>query len=341
MIGKDMMKRASMQDVAMAAGVSQATVSYVINRVADARRIPAATQKRVRDACAQLDYRRHGVAAGMARCRTGVVGLLFANLAGEFVNGALRGAQAYLRDKGQQALLCACHDDADVEAADLDALEERRVEGVICFPVWTEERTGHWDRHSRLRDTAIFVGHTPNGIEGDCVRIDDRRAGAEAAQALAADGVTRPVLIRRPGAAPDTIREREAGFLSHWTQAGVSPETLAGDHQDGIADLLVSHADGVGVFAADSSDLVRAMLPLRVGIGPHLIFASIGYSQETVFMHNRWWMAALPHARMGRAAAAHVLHRMGDETVQPEPPVHAHTWRLNLEDMGARAAVPA
>jgi DNA-binding LacI/PurR family transcriptional regulator len=335
-----MSTRASMQDVARLAGVSQATVSYVINGVSDARRIPAATQKRVRDACARLDYRRHGVAAAMARRRTGVVGLVFANLAGDFVNGALRGAQAYLREKGWQALLCACRDDAAVEAADLDALDERRVEGVICFPVWTEERAGHWDRNTRLRETTVFVGHTPNGIAGDCVRIDDRRAGAEAAHTLAADGVTRPVLIRGGGAAPGTIRDREAGFLDHWKQAGTVPEVIHGDDQDTIADLLVSNGDGVGVFAAESSALVQAMLPLRVGIGPRLIFASIGYSQETVFMHNRWWMAAVPHARMGRAAAGRVLHRMGEATEDPAPLVHAHTWRLNLEDIGAGAAAP-
>ena len=68
-----MEKRATMHDVAELAGVSQATVSLVLNGVPNAR-ISKATRRRVEEAADQLGYRRgaaHLVPAGRQR----VIGL--------------------------------------------------------------------------------------------------------------------------------------------------------------------------------------------------------------------------------------------------------------------------
>lgn len=61
-----------MRDVARAAGVSQTTVSFVINGVES--HIPGETKQRVRDAVEGLGYRPNALARGFRRDRTDTIG---------------------------------------------------------------------------------------------------------------------------------------------------------------------------------------------------------------------------------------------------------------------------
>jgi LacI family transcriptional regulator len=84
-------KRATMHEVAELAGVSQATVSLVLNGVPNAR-VSKATRRRVQEAAEQLGYRRgkaHPVPAGRQR----VIGLFIDEVsttpfAAQFIEGA-------------------------------------------------------------------------------------------------------------------------------------------------------------------------------------------------------------------------------------------------------------
>ena len=86
-----MEKRATMHEVAELAGVSQATVSLVLNGVPNAR-VSKATRRRVQDAADQLGYRRgkaHTVPPGRQR----VIGLFIDEVsttpfAAPFIEGA-------------------------------------------------------------------------------------------------------------------------------------------------------------------------------------------------------------------------------------------------------------
>ncbi len=62
-------------DVARLAGVSRATVSYVVNEREDAR-IPEVTARRVREAVRELGYRPSHLARSLRRGRTDIVLLL-------------------------------------------------------------------------------------------------------------------------------------------------------------------------------------------------------------------------------------------------------------------------
>ncbi|MFC4616816.1 LacI family DNA-binding transcriptional regulator [Cellulomonas algicola] len=65
-------RRVTATDVAREAGVSQATVSYVLNNT-PGQTIPAATRQRVQDAVARLGYAPHGAARALRTGRSDVV----------------------------------------------------------------------------------------------------------------------------------------------------------------------------------------------------------------------------------------------------------------------------
>ena len=133
-----MEKRATMQAVADLAGVSQATVSLVLNGVPNAR-VSRATRRRVQEAAEQLGYRRgkaHPVPAGRNR----VIGLFIDEVsttpfAAPFIEGARD--EAALQDV-TVATFCTGNNPALEEAA-LDMLVSQRAIGAIYTTLITRQ----------------------------------------------------------------------------------------------------------------------------------------------------------------------------------------------------------
>ncbi|MGB3336747.1 MAG: LacI family DNA-binding transcriptional regulator [Devosia sp.] len=123
-------KRATMVDVAELAGVSQATVSLVLNGVPNAR-VSKATRRRVIEAAETLSYRR-GKAHPVPEGRKRVIGLMLDEVsttpfAAPFIEGARD--EAALQDV-TVAVFCTRSDPA-LEQAAIDLLVSQKTIGVI------------------------------------------------------------------------------------------------------------------------------------------------------------------------------------------------------------------
>ena len=94
MMSQEKHKRsATMTDLARLAGVSQTTVSFVINNVETAG-IPFETRERVKSAMAELGYRPNAVAQGLRRQRTNTIGFITDEIATTpFAGQIIKGAQ--------------------------------------------------------------------------------------------------------------------------------------------------------------------------------------------------------------------------------------------------------
>ncbi|NQU40689.1 MAG: LacI family DNA-binding transcriptional regulator [Lentisphaerae bacterium] len=310
-----------MADVAAQTGVSQAAVSYVVNGIAAEKRIPEATQQRIEAACHELGYRRDYLATAMATRQTRVIGMLFANALGEFMNGIIKGAQDYLREHDRHVVLCTCDDDPAVEAADLEMLDHRHADGIICFPVPPPHSTDYWKRALDGERPTVFVDVLPLGIDGDCVRIDDAACGKGAAEHLHRAGIEQTVLLQMPGWSAASIEMRQAGFLTGLRQAGLPAARVVdvGDRQ--AIHALLQSQEKLGIFAPVSGWLTHMLRPFIRSVGPigaGVTFASIGRCPEADFVVNSWWVAQQPEKEMGLIAAQQLLHRLEDN--QPAPP---------------------
>lgn len=123
-----MRERATIRDVAALAGVSSATVSYVLNGKGG---VGAATAERVRTAVAELDYRPNAAARSLTTRKTGLVGVVLGNGCGHpgltltFFGQVLEAISRRLPEQGYEALL--------VGPTDLDV--PGRVDGAILVGV--------------------------------------------------------------------------------------------------------------------------------------------------------------------------------------------------------------
>src|SRR5579863_3579997 len=98
--------RVSLKQVAKRAGVSECTVSHVVNSHPKARVGPEARQ-RVLDAVAELGYSPNLFARSLGRRRTNAIGLMISGLRNPFFVDVLENAEAVALAAGYQVLLDA------------------------------------------------------------------------------------------------------------------------------------------------------------------------------------------------------------------------------------------
>ncbi len=124
-------RRVSMQDVAKLAGVSQTTVSFVLNCISDAS-IPQETQDRVRAAVEQLGYRPNAMARSLRSQRSQTIGFISDQVATTpYAGRMVQGAQDVAWTKGKLLLLVNTSSNDELQRAAIQTMLERQVEGII------------------------------------------------------------------------------------------------------------------------------------------------------------------------------------------------------------------
>lgn len=132
------MKRPTQVDVAKVAGVSRATVSYVINGQADGRvPISEETRQRVLEAVAELGYMPDARAQALRSGSTKTIGLIIPDIHNphfwEYVDGIEQEAQA----TGYHLLVSSTSLSQEHEKDTLKDLARRRIDGLILQGAFT------------------------------------------------------------------------------------------------------------------------------------------------------------------------------------------------------------
>jgi len=117
-----------MAEVARVAGVSQSTVSHVINKT---RRISPGTEQSVRQAIEHTGYTNDGVARSLRTGETHMIGLAVSAISNPYFGEVVHAMERELVRAGYTLLLVDTHDDPERERAALSQLLVRRVDGVI------------------------------------------------------------------------------------------------------------------------------------------------------------------------------------------------------------------
>lgn len=124
-------KPPSMYDVARIAGVSQTTVSFVVNNAPNTN-IPQETRDRVWAAVEELGWRPNAMARGLSLQRSHTIGLIsdmvaISPHAGKIIQGAQDAAWA----QNKMLLIINTSSNPDIERVAVEMMLERQVEGLI------------------------------------------------------------------------------------------------------------------------------------------------------------------------------------------------------------------
>ncbi len=126
------MKRPTQEDVARLAGVSRATVSYVLNDQTD-QRIPISvdTRQRVLEAVSELGYEVDARAQSLRSGETKTIGVLLPIYENPFFWQILRGISEAAEAAGYSLLLAHNSQTPEQENQSIKELAEQRVDGLV------------------------------------------------------------------------------------------------------------------------------------------------------------------------------------------------------------------
>lgn len=119
-------------DVARLAGVSAATVSYVLNN--GPRGVSEDKRRRVLDAVQALGYRPNAIARSLRARRTNIIGLVLPDSANPYFASLARAIEAAAAAQGFLVIVASAADDPRREAEQLEALLRLQVDGMLWVP---------------------------------------------------------------------------------------------------------------------------------------------------------------------------------------------------------------
>ncbi|MEO3752370.1 LacI family DNA-binding transcriptional regulator [Streptomyces sp. B6B3] len=214
------MARPRIKDVAARAGVSEKTVSNVIN---DYAHVSDRTRRVVREAIEELGYRVNLAGRHLRRGHTGIIALVvpeldipyFAELANRIIAEAER--------TGLTVLVHRTRADREHELAALDGFGSDFADGVILSPLalTAEDLAGLSGRRGSL--PTVLLGERVEPGYADHVAIDNVRAAREATEHLLGLGRRRVLVVGgrdRPG--PGTAEARTLGYREALAAAGIA-----------------------------------------------------------------------------------------------------------------------
>lgn len=140
-------KKTTINDVALAAGVSVSTVSLVLSGKG---RISSATGERVNQAIEQLGFVRNRQAASLRGGQSGVIGLIVSDLSKPFYAELTAGLTDALESQGKMVFLTQGGHRGEKMLQRFETLVSQGVDGVII--------AGAIDKGGELRDRAAEVG---------------------------------------------------------------------------------------------------------------------------------------------------------------------------------------
>lgn len=152
----------TVSDVAREANVSIATVSHVLNGT---RHVSPATLQRVNEAIAATGYTPNFVARSLRRASTDSIGLVISDFANPYFADVVRGIEEEAEKSGMSLLLANSDDDAQRELRRVEALIQRRVDGLILSPTIGSDDAALPFLKKQGLPTVLIDRLTPSGFD--------------------------------------------------------------------------------------------------------------------------------------------------------------------------------
>ena len=317
---------ATMRDVAELVGVSQATVSYVLNAKKNARVSPE-TRERVLEAAASLQYQPNAIARAMALGRSRTVGVYQPHvgespLSGMWTTLVMRGIGEELHEHGYHLLLFGYRQSDDPSPS---AFLDGRVDGLIVLAPHVSDSLPMLLSQLNF-PTAIVGGHAPPGDRMRSVDVDNRTGARAATAHLISLGHQRIAHLKGPATVPNAV-DRVSGYLEALEAAGIEarPDYLvdAGFHDAGgymgAMKALCASPRPTGIVAANDISAVGALRACKeLGLRVPQDVAVIGYDDAPVCELTSPKLTTMrqPAVEMGRAASRMLLNMRGAGDLQ-------------------------
>ena len=309
-----------LEDVALIAGVSSATVSRFFNNPG---MVATATADRIREAVATTHYVPNLMAGGLASSRSRLVALLVPDVAQSIFNATVEAMVDELSASGDIVMLGLTGVDNARMQPLISAALSRRADAIILTGIVSDPATRELMR--RRATTVIETWGLPEDPIDVAVGFSHRAVGQDIARFVHSRGYRRPHLLTASGT---RAMERRQGFIDDWAGLGgeaPSEQIFASQTRFGhgrAAFRALRELDTRPDVVVCSSDwLAQGLLVEAMAAGVRVPdeLAVVGFGNLAVAAEMRPTITTIDidGARIGREAVNLLRRRTAGEKIEP------------------------
>lgn len=307
--------RVTMKDVAKHAGVSQPTVSFVLN---DRRDVSVAeeTRTRVLESARELNFQPNRAAQSLRSNRSYTVGVIADRLVSQpYAGHIVLGVQQAVQEAGFVCFVVETAQTSDGGRAAVANLVRQGVAGLIYAAPGPEDVTPV----TGVEDVpTVFVNcYPPGDAPAVTVLADEFQGGRDVAAAVFAAGHTAVAFLGGPED-DYACRERKRGFDEAAEAAGVPVESVPvrfGTYQVGsghdLAMAILAEEPPTAIVCGNDRMAVGALMAAQsLGLRCPEDISIVGFDDQPDLadqMHPPLTTVALPHQQMGFEAGTLLL----------------------------------
>jgi DNA-binding LacI/PurR family transcriptional regulator len=211
-------RQSTMQDIAREAGVSQSTVSRVLNDRSTAVPIAPETRERVLAVAKRLEYQPNPLARALRGAPTMLLGVIVRDITDPFFAIAVEALTTHAAARGYNVVLGTAHGRADEAIALHAVLETRHCDAIVVLGDMRDQPRLIDDlRSSPARVVGLWQGDALDGVP--TVNVDNRLGIRLAMAHLVGLGHSRIAFVG--GRLMGDIRERRAAYLECLAERGI------------------------------------------------------------------------------------------------------------------------
>lgn len=256
----------TIKDIAKEAGVSIATVSFIVN--GKDQHISEATRQRVKDVMKKYNYIPNAMAGSLVTRRTGIIGLILPDITNPFFPGIARGAEDRANEEGYSIIFCNTDDKIEVEEKYIESLTSKMVDGIIIAHSSSSDKMREILERTQIPVILIDRDFDSKNILGK-VLVNNRAGAFNAVCHMVGKGYkkiaylsgslkTKTAMERLEGY-KDALKEKGLPLEKHLIKYG---EYRAEWGSKGVTELLEEKSDFDAIFCGNDLIAIGAMKEL-------------------------------------------------------------------------------
>jgi len=265
--------RVSIKDIAQKVGVSNATVSLVLNGKEKEGRIRKEVAEKILKAAKELNYEPNNFARGLRMGRSNTIGLILADISNNFFANIAFYIQEYAEKYGYSVIITNTNESGEKMGKMINVLKSRQVDGFIIVP--TEDGEEHISDLAQTKTPIVLLDRYFPNLPISHIVVNNYHASFDAANLLIDSGRKNIGLIIYDNKLPH-MQDREKGYREALIKKDcynpsltkkIAYNNIEEDISTAIHELLDAKPKVDGIFFATNSISVLGIKQLiRLGI---------------------------------------------------------------------------
>ena len=302
-----------MRDVAARCGVSESTVSHVINNT---KFVSPETRAQIERVMREMNYHRDSHARRLARGHSDFLGLIISNIENPFYPGLIKAFESGALERGYEVLLCTTNYDAARTDHAFRKMIENKSPGVAVMTSRVEPRMARLLADQGV--ASVFLDSDGPGPRKSNIRLNYARGAGEAVRYLHNLGHRRFALIAGPQNRASHAAYRVA-VETALAEFDLTPRVLEGNNdvsggEGAVARLLTEKSFPTAILCSNDLTAMGAMRALfKCGLSVPGEVSVVGADDIpfAALTHPPLTTVRMPRERLGSLALEILLKMLG------------------------------